>query len=526
MNLLRATATIGSLTLVSRVLGFGRDLLLARYLGAGFASDAFLVAFRLPNLFRALFAEGAFAAAFVPAFSRALAAEGAPAARRLGEEALAVLAAALLALTALMLVAAGPIVWLLTGGFEDRDPAKIAITTEFARLAFPYLALISLGALFGGVLNALNRFWVAAAAPILLNLFLLAALILARGRPEVEIARLLCVAVTLAGLAQFLWLAWSASRAGMAFRLRWPRLTPQVRRLLAIFGPAVLGAGATQVNLLVSTLLAARFLPQGSVSWLYYADRLNQLPLGLIGIGVGTALLPTLSRLLGLGDREGANGQHNRAIELALLLAVPAAVALVVAAEPIIRGLLQHGAFTASDGTATARALAAFALGLPAYILIKVLVPGFYARQDTRTPVRIALVAVAVNLVGNLVLIWPLAHVGQALATALSAWVNAGLLYLTLRRRGWLALDARARRASLRILLAAAIMAAVAFALGQLVLPWVTGGALERAAGLVLLVGGGVAAYGLAALALGVVPLAAIRARLARRGRAPVTRSP
>jgi putative peptidoglycan lipid II flippase len=525
MNLLKATATIGSLTLVSRVLGFGRDLLLARYLGAGFASDAFLVAFRLPNLFRALFAEGAFAAAFVPAFSRALEAEGPGAARRLGEEALAVLAAALLALSALMLVAAGPIVWLLTGGFEDRDPAKVATTTEYARLAFPYLALISLGALFGGVLNALHRFWVAAAAPILLNLFLLATLVVLRDRPDVEIARWLCVAVTLAGLAQFLWLAWSARRAGMAFRLRWPRLTPDVKRLLAIFGPAVLGAGATQVNLLVSTLLAARFLPQGSVSWLYYADRLNQLPLGLIGIGVGTALLPALSRLLGGGETDKANAQHNRAIELALLLAVPAAVALVVAAEPIIRGLLQHGAFTAQDGTATAAALAAFALGLPAYILIKVLAPGFYARQDTRTPVRIALVAVAVNLVGNLVLIWPLAHVGPALATALSAWVNAALLYLTLRRRGWLALDARTRRVALRILAAAAVMAAAAWALGRLVLPWVTGGALERAGGLALLVGGGVAAYGAAALALGVAPIDAIRRRLARRGPPPLPAS-
>jgi putative peptidoglycan lipid II flippase len=489
MNLLKATATIGSLTLVSRVLGFGRDLLLARYLGAGFASDAFLVAFRLPNLFRALFAEGAFAAAFVPAFSRALEADGTQAARRLGEEALAVLAAALLGLTALMLIAAGPIVWLLTGGFEDRDPAKIATTTEFARLTFPYLALISLGALFGGVLNALHRFWVAAAAPILLNLFLLATLIIMRGHPDVEIARWLCVAVTLAGLAQFLWLGWSARRAGMGFRLRWPRLTPQVRQLLAIFAPAVLGAGATQVNLLVSTLLAARFLPQGSVSWLYYADRLNQLPLGLIGIGVGTALLPSLSRLLGGGEEARANAQHNRALELALLLAVPAAVALVVAAEPIIRGLLQHGAFTAADGTATARALAAFALGLPAYILIKVLVPGFYARQDTRTPVRIALVAVAVNLVGNLILIWPLAHVGQALATALSAWVNAALLFLTLRRRGWLALEPHTVRVALRILVAAAVMAATAFALGRLVLPWVTGGARERVLGLTLLVG-------------------------------------
>lgn len=518
MNLVRATATIGGLTLVSRILGFVRDLLMARYIGAGFASDAFLVAFRLPNLFRALFAEGAFSAAFVPAFARRLGAGGADSARGLAEEALAVLVPALLGFTALMLAAAGPVVWAMTGGFADGDAAKLALTTEFARITLPYLMLISLASLFGGVLNALGRFGVNAAAPILLNLALIAALAAFRNASDTETARAQAAAVTIAGVLQFGWVAWSARRAGMALRLRWPRLTPDVRRLLRVIGPAALGAGATQINLLVSTLLAARFLAEGSVSYLYYADRLNQLPLGLVGIGVGTALLPAIARLLGAGDEAGAVAKQNRAIELALLLTLPAAAALVVAALPLIEGLLRHGAFTAADARATAAALSAFSLGLPAYVLVKVLTPGFHARGDTRTPLRIALVAVAVNLLGNLAMVWSLGVVGLALSTALSAWVNAALLYRGLHRRGHLALDWRARSAALRMVAAAGLMALALWPLGQLALPMMTAGLWHRVAALVLLCGAGGAIYLAAALALGAFRLGDVRRQLVRRG--------
>ena len=462
MNLLRATATIGSLTLLSRIAGFVRDVLQATLIGAGMAADAFLIAQRLPNLFRALFAEGAFAAAFVPMFNRQVGADGGrlDGARAFAEDVLAMLLPFLMLFTVVMVAAAGPVVWGLTGGFPDASAEKFALTVHFTRLTFPYLMLISLTSLLGGLLNSVGRFAVNAAAPILLNLVLIAGMLWSAGSPSVEAARTQALCVTLGGIAQLAWLMWSCQRAGLSLRLRWPRLTAQVRQLLKLIVPAALGAGAVQINLLVSTALAARFLGEGAVSWLYYADRLNQLPLGIIGIGVGTALLPAMSRLLGAGDAGAAVAQQNRAIELVLLLTLPAAAGLVVAAEPIIRVLFEHGQFRAADSAATAAALAGFALGLPAYVLIKVLTPGFHARSDTQTPVRVALASMLVNLVANLLLVWPLGHVGIAVGTAISAWMNAATLWWLLQRRGHFALDARARRLLPRLLLATAGMVA------------------------------------------------------------------
>ena len=282
-------------------------------------------------------------------------------------------------------------------------------------------------------------------------------------------------------------------------RLKWPRLSPQVRELLRIVWPAALGAGAVQFNLLVSTSLAARFLPEGSVSYLYYADRLNQLPLGLIGIGVGTAMLPALSRQIGRGEEQAAGHTQNRAIELVLLLTLPAFAALLISATPIIRALLQHGQFTPMDTIASAQALSAFSLGLPAYVLIKVLVPGFYARADTRTPVRIALAAMLVNLIGTLVLIWPLEHVGLALSTALSAWVNVLLLW-------W-------------------VLAVLLLALNPLVDAHMGRGFVERAVVLGLLMALAAAVYFGAAFALGAFRWSDLKAQLTRRA-APSKRQP
>ena len=528
MNLVRATATIGGLTLVSRVLGFVREILMAHAVGAGFAADAFFIAFRLPNLFRALFAEGAFSAVFVPMFNRIVGREGGDTAPALAfaEEVLAVLAPILLAFTALMLVAAGPIVWAMTGGFEDGSPEKTRLTTEFTRITFPYLMLISLASLFGGVLNSLGRFWVNAAAPILLNIALIAGLTVFRAHTDVATARGQAIAVTAGGALQLAWVVWAAARAGAFLRLRRPRLSPRVRELLRLIGPAALGAGATQVNLVISSTLAARFLAQGSVATLNYADRLNQLPLGLIGIGVGTAILPTLARALASGDHASAERTQNRAIELVLLLTLPAAVALVVSAEPLIAGLLQHGAFTALDTGRTARALAFFSLGLPAYVLIKVLTPGFYARTDTKTPVRIALVAVGINLAGNLLSVWSLGVAGIALSSAISAWINAALLARVLHRRGHLRFDARLKRVTLRLAAASAAMAAVLLLLNPRVLPFVTGGLVPRVAALTLLVGLGAAAYFAAALALRAFRLADLRAQFARRRPPPLQPAP
>ncbi|WP_443969967.1 murein biosynthesis integral membrane protein MurJ [Sphingobium sp. CR28] len=530
MGLLRSTGTIGGLTLVSRVLGMVRDMLMARYVGAGFASDAFLVAWRLPNLFRALFAEGAFSAAFVPMFNRIMAresvsddaeasAKGKAAAIDFAGQVLSVLFPVLVLFTLLLMLAAGPIVWAMTGGFPDGGPAKFALARHLTLITFPYLGLISLTALLGGILNSFDRFWVNAAAPVLLNICMIVAILCFRGDTEVETALTQAIAVTVSGALQLVWLIWSCRRAGVVLRLSRPRLSPQVKALLVIIGPAALGQGAIQLNLVISTALAARLLPQGAISWIYYADRLNQLPLGLIGIGVGTAILPALSRQIGSGNREAASNTQNRAMELALFLSLPAAVALLVSAVPLVRGVFQHGAFTAGDTVGTAMALAAFAPGVPAYVLIKVLTPGFYARADTKTPVRIALVAMLVNLVGNLILVWPLGAAGIALSTAISAWVNVALLYWRLHSGDHLRMDDRFRAKALRIVAAGLLMGVALFFANDVADRFMASAFWERIVALALLCGGGGLVYVLAAFGLGAYRLSELKAQVTRAPR-------
>ena len=514
MTLLRSVATVGSYTLLSRVMGFVRDILTAALLGAGPVADAFFVAQRLPNLFRSLFAEGAFSAAFVPLFAGTMAEHGKEAARAFAEDALAVLLVALLAFVLVGEILMPLVMRVIAPGFAG-DPAKFALAVALARITFPYLLFIALVALQGGVLNSVDRFAAAAATPTLLNLFLIAALLMMR-RFGWHDGRALAWAVTAAGLAQFLWLMFSCARVGLALRLPWPRLTPQVRRTLAIMGPAAVGAGVTQVNLLISTALAS-FLPGGSVSYLYYADRLNQLPLGVVGIAVGTAILPPLSRQLRLGDHAGAVATQNRGLELALLLTLPAAVALAVLAQPIFIVLFQRGAFTPADTAATAAALAAYALGLPAFVLVKVLAPAFFARHDTRTPVKVAVMAVAVNLGLTLTLMQFLAHVGIALSTTCAGWLNALTLLALLVRRGHFRLDRRARRNLPRVALAALGMGAVLLLLRMAAAPAFAGPLLLRIAALAGLVSAGLAAFALLALALGIAEWRDLVGRLRRQ---------
>ncbi|MBP6030435.1 MAG: murein biosynthesis integral membrane protein MurJ [Sphingobium sp.] len=524
MSLLRASGTIGALTLVSRVLGMVRDMLVARYLGAGLASDAFLIAWRLPNLFRALFAEGAFSAVFVPMFNRTMAeadaaspGSGRSAAVLFAQQVLSVLFPFLVLFTAAMMVFSAPIVWAMTGGFPDGGPEKFALAVDLTRITFPYLALISIVSLLGGILNSFDRFWVNAAAPILLNICMIGAVLFFRGDTPVETSYTQAVAVTVSGVMQLLWLMWACARAGVVLWPRMPRLTPRVKHMLVLILPAALGQGAIQFNLLISTSLAARYLQEGAVSYLYYADRLNQLPLGLIGIGVGTAILPALSRQIGSGNESAAKETQNRAIELSLFLALPAAVALCVAATPLIRGLLQHGVFTAQDTVGAASALAVFALGVPAYVLIKVLTPGFYARQDTKTPVRVALFSMLFNLVGNLILIWPLGHVGVAAATAFSAWVNVLILYWLLHRDDHLKADARLLSRGARIIGASAVMGAALWYAAPLADTHMTGGFFSRVIALGALCGGGAMVYAGAIFGLGAYRLSELKALVSRR---------
>src|SRR5438034_11532972 len=443
MALLRSVATVGSYTLVSRVFGFIRDILTAAILGAGPIADAFFVAQRLPNLFRSLFAEGAFNAAFVPLASGTLAEGGKPAVRAFAEEAFAVLFAVLLVFVLLGEIFMPWLMAVIAPGF-GAEPGKFDLVVTLTRITFPYLLFISLTALQGGLLNAVDRFAAPAATPILLNLFLIAAL-----RPMAHFGwqdgQALAWALSAAGVAQFFWLMVSCTRAGVGLRLRWPRLTPRIKDTLRIMGPGVLGAGVTQLNLVISTALAS-LLPGGSVSYLYYADRLNQLPLGVVGIAVGTAILPSLSRRIRLGDLADAVTVQNRGIEVAVLLTLPAAIALAVLATPILSVLFQRGAFGPADTAATAAALAAYAAGLPAFVLIRVLAPAFFARHDTATPVKVAVIAMAINLALTLILMQFLAHIGIALATTAAGWLNALMLLAVLIRRRHFAFDRRARR--------------------------------------------------------------------------------
>jgi putative peptidoglycan lipid II flippase len=521
MKLVKALGSVGGLTLASRVLALVRDSLAARYVGAGFAADAFNgVAFRLPNMFRALFAEGAFSAAFVPMFNQTTAgAGGLPAGYRFAERALALLLPVLLLFTALLLAVAWPLTMLLSGGFARQNPSEeqLAYAVLLARITIPYLALISLASLLGGILNSLDRFWANAAAPILLNVAMIVGLVFFHGADAYETARVQAISVTVGGALQLGWLLWACRSAGVRLRLRPPRIDDEMRALFRRIVPAAAGAGAAQINLLISTALAGWFLTSGSITYIYYADRLNQLPLGLIGIGLGTILLPTISRLLAQGEDAVAMETQNRGIELALFLTIPAAVAFIVAAEPIVRGLFQYGLFTAEDARRCGWALSAFSIGLPSYVLVKVLTPGFYARNDTRTPVRFAMIAILINIVGNLLLIPTVGHVGPPLATALASTVNVALLYRALCARGQFVADAQLKRRLPRLALAALLMGAVVWSFDRLLDPWLNGRLVERYAALAALVGSGVALYAIACFVTGAYRIADLKALLARR---------
>lgn len=515
MSLQRAIATVAGFTIISRISGFARDIVMAGLVGTAFVADCFVVAFKLPNFFRRLFAEGAFNAAFVPLFTEKISEEGDAKALRFAEESGTVLLTVLLIFVALVQALMPFLILVLAYGFKD-DPAKFDLAVTLTRITFPYLIFISLVSLLGGVLNALGRFAAAASTPILLNISLIGCgLLLTSYLPTAGHA--LAIGVTLGGLLQFLWLLAALKREGIRMRIRRPRLTPEVKRLLILMAPIALGAGAVQINLLIDVLIAS-FLPDGSLAYLFYADRLNQLPVGIIGVAAGTALLPTLSRLLSAGEDQLAMNSLNRAVETTLLLTVPAAVALFLIPDQIITVLFERGAFTADSTVQTAQALSAYALGLPAYILLKVLSPAFFARQDTRTPVRIGIIALVVNTVLNVILMFPLQHVGLALATAIAAWLNVSLLTIALFRRGYWQLDLRIKTRLIKGLgCAAAMGAGVWFAAGALASSF-DGSTAERAGALMAIVIGGAVLYGVLTHFTGALRLSEARGLLRRSG--------
>jgi putative peptidoglycan lipid II flippase len=496
--LLKGIMTVGGWTMGSRVLGLVRDMLIARFLGAGTLSDAYFVANRLPNLFRRLFGEGAFNAAFVPVFSGLLVTEGETVAREFTEEAAAALAFWLLGITILGEIFMRPLLHLIAAGFAD-DPAKFELTVVLARLAFPYLLLICLAALLSGVLNAMDRFVAAAAAPMLYNAFAIASMYaLVPFLPTAGHA--LAIGVSLSGVAQLALLYWAVRRAGLKLHLPRPRMTPRMRLLLRRMAPGLVGAGITQLSLAVDTVIGT-YLPAKSVSFMYYADRINQLPLGVLGIAVGTALLPTLSRQISAGANQQALASLNRAIEYAMLLTLPAAAALLIIPDPILQVLFVGGKFTHADASLSAQSLAAYALGLPAFVLIKVMGPGFFARGDMSTPVRVGMGILALNVALSLALMEPLKHVGPPLATSLAMSANVLILTIMLLRRGYLVPDTILWSRLARMGAAALVMAGVLWQARVFLVP--ESGHTVSIVTLCVLVSAGLLSYGATAFVLG-----------------------
>jgi putative peptidoglycan lipid II flippase len=513
MSLYRGFLTVGGLTAVSRVFGFLRDVLLAAVMGTGWVADAFFVSFRFPNLFRALFAEGAFNSAFVPLFAKRLRAEGNESARGFAEEALAIL---FLGVTATVIAAEifmPSLVKLIAPGFQE-NPEKFRLAVLLTRITFPYLVCMSLVALTAGILNALGKFSAPAATPIVLNFVLIGVTLFAAAsgfydQPQAGIIQAWGVAI--AGFAQLFYVAWAARGLGMDPGFRWPRLSPDMRRLLVLAVPGLITGGINQVNIFIGTMIAS--LQASAVSFLYYADRINQLPLGMVGIAIGVVLLPTLTRHLADGDEDAAMASQNRSLEFALLLTLPAAVALIVIPKPVIQVLFQRGSFAAADTVAVSAALSAFAFGLPAFVMTKVFLPGFFAREDTATPMWFAMASVAVNVCGSLALFFEIGHVGIAIATSLSGWTNALLLAATLIRRGHFRFDAAIRRRAPLIVLASILMGAALYGANLVLAPYFQegNGALIQTAALAALVGTGALVYAAAAQITGAMRYSMIR---------------
>ncbi|MCX7313614.1 MAG: murein biosynthesis integral membrane protein MurJ [Alphaproteobacteria bacterium] len=454
--------TVGGITLLSRVTGFLRDIMLAAILGAGPVADAFFVALRLPNHFRAIFAEGAFNAAFIPAYARVRVASGSDAVRVFGDRVFTLLLISQIVLLGVALTFTPGVIELLAPGF-GKDAGRFALAVEFTRITFPYLLLVSLVTLYGGILNALDRFAAAAAAPILLNLSMMMTLGLAVMFPSAGHAA--AWGVLLAGFLEFFLVGGDAARAGVLPRLAWPKLDPEVMLFLKRFWPATIGSAGTQIALFADTIIAS-FLATGALSALYYADRLNQLPIGVIGIAAGTVLLPEMARRITAGDEAGASHSQNRAIELTLLLSVPCLVAFVIVPDLIMLAMFGRGAFTAVDAHAAALTLMAYAIGLLPFVLMRSITAAFLSRGDTATPVKALFAGVAVNVALKILLMDTYAQVGLALGTSAGAWVNVGLLLWFSARRNFLNIDARLRRSSVKFAVAGAILGAALLVLG------------------------------------------------------------
>jgi putative peptidoglycan lipid II flippase len=485
MSLIKSSSKIGVLTLLSRIAGYVRESLIAKYLGAGSVSDAFFVAFRLPNLFRSIFAEGAFNSAFVPMFSKHADTNKA---KEFAEKVYSVLLASLLILTIIAQIFMPGLVWLLASGFKA-DPEKFDLAVTLTRITFPYLIFISLVSLQGGVLNSVHRFSAAAFAPVLMNLTMIA-FMLGLHEYTATPAHALSWGVTAAGVVQFVWLAWACKKAGFVFKIRRPHFSPEIKLLLKRMLPVALGAGVLQINVLINTQIAS-YISDGAVSYLYFADRISQLPLAIIGTAVGTALLPMLSKSFRDNNSVEAHAMQNRGFEFSWFLTIPAALALIAIAEPVVQVLYERGKFDHEATLNVTNALIAYSFGIPAFVLVKIFTPGFYANEDTKTPVQIAVFSILLNCLVSLGLIWGLGfdHTGLAIATSVSQWVNAALLCFVLSKRGLFKFEAKTLSNAFKSLVIAGVMAFTCYLLYNFALERV---GLYSALALTVMVGGGI----------------------------------
>jgi putative peptidoglycan lipid II flippase len=511
IRLVSGFLTVGFWTLMSRILGFVREIMLLAFIGPGPVMDAFVAAFRLPNMFRRFFAEGAFNAAFVPMFSKRYEADDNP--QGFANEAFNGLALVVLALTALAMIFMPAFVWATAEGFSG--DARFDLTVSYGRIVFPYIVFMSLSALFSGVLNATGRFGAAAAAPVLLNIFVVCAMAMAAYLGQ-EVIWWLIWTVPLAGIAQ-LTLVWvAAARAGISIIPGRPRWTPEMKHLVVVALPAALSSGVMQINLLVGQQVASR--TESAVSWLFAADRLYQLPLGVVGIAVGIVLLPDLSRRLRDGDAAGSRDAVSRAGEISLALTIPSAVALMVIPLPLVSVLFERGQQSADDSAAIALATTIYGFGLPAFVLQKVLQPLYFAREDTRTPFRFALWAMAINAVVAIGLHGYIGWIAPAIATTLAGWAMVWMLLRGARPMGDMArFDARFKRRLWRIVGASILMGIVLWGVNLLLGPLITAPGWRYLA-LLILVGSGMISYFLAGQALGAFALHEFRAALRRGG--------
>ena len=488
MKLIKAMVTVGAITLLSRVAGFIRDLLSARILGAGPVADAFFIALKLPNFFRRITAEGAFSVSFVPLYAHAQATEGEDAANRFARGTMSVMISILLPFTIICMLAMPAVMWAIAPGFEG---VRLELATTFSRITFPYLLMMSVTALIGGVLNAHDRFAPFAAAPIFFNMTMVVCL-LATDMFFPNAGYALAWGVTLAGVIQLVWIWICARKMGIILVPARPAITPEIKKLFWLMLPGMLGAGVVQINLFADVMIAS-FLPTGAVSHLYYADRLNQLPLGTVGIAIGTALLPMLAKAVAKDDHHETQALFNRALEAGLMLALPAAIALSVASWPIITALFRQGAFTIQDAQATAHVLMFYAIGLPAYVAGKIFATASFARQDTKTPVVIAGACAVMNVVFALIFTFgfDFGAPGIACGTAIAGWLQLALMARFLHHKNNIHFDNRFKYVFPRIIAASALMGLVVAALSSVLHDYFGVDGIMRPVALLALVGSG-----------------------------------